>query len=134
MVTQARDNLFKAIVGILPEGRVSRVVPSQVVAPCMWIERARLFPRFEGKTRLTVAALSIAIVTDGDDEEQQLLLDNLVARTWDAAEATPMCSPFNAIARQTDIGGVSSTAMFVDTETVITARTLCGLHTTEVAA
>lgn len=125
MVSRARDNLFKGIVGIMPEGRVHRVVPKQVVSPCMWIERPRLFPRYQGKTRITVAALSIAIVVDGDDKAQQDELDNIVAQTWDAAESVPYCTPFNALARPIDIGGPIATAMFVDTETIITARTLC---------
>lgn len=124
-LADARDSLFLALEGVLPEGRVHRVTPSTVAAPAVWLDTARVEERSAGNGVIIVATFPAFCVVDGAEKAQLEELDETVARVWDAAEKARNASPARAQAQPLDVGGPSLRATVVDLEVVITSRTLC---------
>lgn len=121
-ISESRTRLFDALAPLLAPGRVSKYVPKQVVTPTIWIERHSWNPTNEGRTTLISVQWRIVISTDSDDE--QALLDTLSATVHDAivrARFRPSLAQHQPI----DIGGVSTTALVVTVEDIVTASTLC---------
>lgn len=134
-ITASRTDLFDAIKGCVPAGRAHKFVPKQIATPCLWLERPRLLTRTEGRaTTVIVTTWGIMLAADGEDVGQQSALDGLLAEVWDAAEAATNAHPIAAYAQPIDIGGPTVTAMRIDVDMTISARSLCGPNLKEAAS
>lgn len=124
-LASARADLFAALKPLLPDGRVTPRVPAQVVAPCIWIEAARLAPEGRGtNSSVLVATFPIVAVVDGSQDAQTVTTDEITARVWDAAEhAGATCT--DAQPETLDVGGPALRAVTIAAAVTLRGRTLC---------
>lgn len=121
-----REELYDALKPLLPEGRVTKYVPAQVVAPCMWIEAARVATNAVGAGGLVMTAtFPIVGVVDGSQQNQAATTDEITARMWDAAELVVGATVQDAEPSTLDVGGPELRAVTVNVAVPIRGRGLC---------
>jgi len=121
-ISQSRTRLFDALVPLLPAGRVSKYVPTQVVSPTIWIERHSWTTTNEQGAQVAVVTWRIVAASDADDD--QAVLDELSAQIFDVAlraRFRPRFADFTVL----DIGGTSTSALVVTVDEAVAASTLC---------
>lgn len=121
-ITDSRERLHQALTPLLPPGRVSKYVPTQVVTPAIWIERHSWSPTREGSADLISLAWRIVVATDADKEQAQL--DELSAAVHDAVVLARFRADF-ADHQPIDVGGTTITALIVTVADRIIPTTLC---------
>lgn len=132
-LADSRDRIFNLLSGVVMSAwHVHQYIPPQVVTPCVWIDSYRASWSTE-RARFVTVAWNVNFLADGDDEQQLVDLDEIVARAWDAldrpAERLAVESVDN---RSIDIGGPFTRAAVLTVNANILAATLCpnGLVTT----
>ena len=121
-ISSSRQDLYAALQPLMPDGRVSKYVPKQVVSPTIWIERHSWSQT--NVSGVSMVALSWRIVAATDSDDDQSVLDELSSAIHDVvirAGFRPQFADFQPL----DIGGVNTTALVVTVLTEIAASTLC---------
>lgn len=124
-LADARALVATALEPIAP-GRVGPYPPGTMFSPpYLWIGDHVGRPERSGSnTTFIVATFPVWIAVDGDDRAQTALLDDLVARVWDACEATATLQPRQWVPRELPDRPRIRVAV-IDVAVTITARTLC---------
>lgn len=123
-VADARTKLYDALVAELAPGRVHRTAPSQLVAPCVFLDAVELGVDTSIGAGLVVCTFPVVCVWDGTVRPQVEALDDLLAAVWTAAVEAggdPQTSRPLAL----DVGGPSLRAHVLRVEMLVTAITLC---------
>lgn len=117
-IDDAADALAAALEPVLP-GRVWQFLTLE--APGITIGVPTIQP---AGTAAIEAEFPVTVRYDGDERAQVAGLNDLVAKVWDACEALPRCSPFDA--RPVDPGaGGAVRLVVVRVRMHIASRTLC---------
>ena len=131
-ILDARQTIVDALSPLLP-GRVQAYKPPRVVPPMMWVET----PSVTVVESVIVASFPVFGVVDGADHSQQAVLDDMIARAWDACRATsglrarllqPRDIPVDAVAaasRGYVAPGESMRGFVFTVDVAINSRTLC---------
>ncbi len=132
-ILDGRQTLVDALTPLLP-GRVQAYKPSRVVPPMMWVET----PSVTVVESMIVASFPVFGVVDGADHSQQAVLDDMIARAWDACRATaglrarlvqPRDIPVDASATAASRGyvapGESMRGFVLTVDVPVNARNLC---------
>ena len=121
-ISDSRQKLYAALAPLMPEGRVSKYVPAQVVSPTIWIERHSWARSSQGAAQMIALSWRIVVATDADDDQARLdELSSLIHDTVIRAGFRPLFADFQSI----DIGGANTTALVVTVEQQIAYQTLC---------
>lgn len=125
-ITDSRARLHAALVPLLPDGRVHRYVPAQVVSPCVWIERHTWSPRNEGRATVIIVTWTIYALTDADTDEGQAFTDSISAKLYDATLLNGF-RPTSARHTSIDVGTGSptTTALVVTVDDPVAAYGMC---------
>lgn len=128
---EARQRLVDALAPILT-GRVQPYKPARVSPPMIWIET----PSVTVQEGVIVASFPVFGVVDGADHSQQAVLDDMIARAWDACRAAgglrarlvqPRDIPIDPTQPASPIQPASSShhGFVLTVDVAIQARTLC---------
>jgi hypothetical protein len=129
LIGDARQTLVDAIAGVLP-GRTSPYPPGPAfTAPYVWVDvSAGRTERSGERSTIIKAFFPVWVAVDGADRAQVALLDDVVARVWDACETVAGLSPQSWNPR--DIRDRPTLrAAVIDVAATITARTLSSPET-----
>lgn len=132
-ILDARQTIVNALSPLLP-GRLQAYKPARVIPPMMWVET----PSVTIVESVIVASFPVFGVVDGADHSQQAVLDDMIARAWDACRATsglrarllqPRDIPVDASATAASRGyvapGESMRGFVFTVDVAINSRTLC---------
>ena len=124
-LAQARDGLVSAFTPIMP-GRVGPYPPGTMFTPpYIWIDdHSGASERAGTNSTFWVATFPVWAAVDGDDRAQIALLDDLIARIVDAAEATASMQPRRWGSRELP-DRPRIRAAVIEVAVTVTARTLC---------
>ena len=139
-ISAARTRLWQAIVdntdNVLGPGRVHLYVPTIIASPCIWIGQPGVNQQTLGSpgAKVRVIRFGVWALADGYEPEQCALLDELVARVWDAAYNLPKAEPSYSQPQPVDIGGTSQRGVMTDVAMTTFATSLCPRTTISAAA
>lgn len=121
LVSDARTTLYDALVVELADWpwRVHRVVPTQLVAPSVFLDSVEVV----NESPMTTATFPVVVVVDGLERRQVEQLDDLVAHIWDAAYRAHG-QPRESHPTSLDVGGPNLRAQVVRVDMTIPACTL----------
>jgi len=124
-IADARTTLHTAIAGALPTPwRVHRVSPSQLIAPCVYLDAVELATDTSLGVGLVQCTFPVVCVHDGAVTAQVEGLDDMLAAVWTAAvEAGGDPQTSRPIAL--DVGGPSLRAHALRVEMFVQALTMC---------
>lgn len=122
-----RDHLALYLADVLDPDRVHLYAPTILALPCVWIGQPGVTSQVMGSPGAKVRMVRFGVVSlaDGYDPVQCALLDDLVARVWDAAQALPKADGITSIPQGIDIGGVTQRGVVTDVVVTTYATTLC---------
>lgn len=123
-LSQARADLLEDLAPLLAAGRVSLYPPAQIVSPTIYIETSRGALQTSGAAQILVASFDVIVVTDGDTNPQNQMLDELIAKVVDTTRQRGRRIT-GWTAGTVDVGGTSQRSATVTVEIPIVARTLC---------
>lgn len=131
-ITDARNalhgQLVRYVADVLAPERVHRYVPTIVATPCLWIGQPGVTVQDLGSpgARVRVVRFGVYALADGYEPEQCAMLDELVARVWDAAHDLRLAEPIVSVPQPVDIGGTTQRAVVTDVGVTTLASSLCG--------
>lgn len=136
-IADERTKLYDALVAgvAAPSWRVHRTSPSQLVAPCVYLDAVELSIDTSIGAGLVLCTFPVVLVWDGAQGPQIDGLDTLLGEVWTAAVhagGDPQTSRPLAL----DVGGPSLRAHVLRVEMFVQALTMCApsLVTSEGAA
>jgi hypothetical protein len=130
-ISTARTKLHASLIAytadLLEADRIHLYTPTQIASPCLWIGQPGVSAQQQGNpgTRIRIVRFGVYALADGYDPEQCALLDELVARIWDAAHAVQFADAINSVAQSIDIGGTSQRGVVTDVGIQTYAASLC---------
>lgn len=112
---------------LLDDERVHLYSPTIIATPCVWIGQPGLTAQVLGNpgAHIRVARFGVYTLADGVDPVQCALLDELVARVWDAAYAMPKAEALTSVPQAIEIGGTTQRGVVTDVGVSIFAASLC---------
>ena len=126
-IADARTTLYDALVAgleALPAWRVHRVSPTQLVAPCVYLDAVEIGIDTSIGAGLVVCTFPVVMVHDGTMRPQIEGLDDLLAAVWTAA-ARAGGDPQASRPLSLDVGGPSLRAHVLRVEMFVTAIAMC---------
>jgi hypothetical protein len=125
-VADARTKLYDALVAGsgLAGWRVHRVSPSQLVAPCVYLDAVELGIDTSIGAGLIVCTFPVVVVHDGQVRPQVEALDDTLAAVWTAAVEAGG-DPSASRPLSLDVGGPSLRAHVLRVGMLVTAIALC---------
>lgn len=130
-ISDARARLHQRLIiytaDVLEPERVHLYTPTVLATPCIWIAQPGVGTDTVGANNAVVRIVRFAVwaVPDGYDPVQCALLDELVARIWDAAYDLERCDADRSIPQPVDIGGPSIRGVVTSVDMTVFARTFC---------
>jgi hypothetical protein len=112
---------------IIPAWRTHAFPPSNLVAPCVYLDMPRLYYLNQWVT----ADWPIVAVVDSQDISALSALDQLVSVIWDRLSLVDGTIPQSATAGSIDVGGVRLRSYEIVATTALTPETLCPAITLE---
>lgn len=121
------EQLTYYLADVLDGDRVHLYAPTILALPCVWIGQPGVTAQVMGSPGAKVRLVRFGVYTlaDGYDPVQCALLDELVARVWDAAQALPKADGITSVPQGVDIGGVTQRGVVTDVVVTTFATTMC---------
>lgn len=126
VVGDARTKLYDAVIARAPVAawRIHRVTPSQVVAPCAYLDSAELGPDTIEGAAIVVTTFPIVVVHDGAVRAQVEALDDMLATVY-AAALDAGGDPAQSRPVNLDVGGPTLRAHVLRVGFLVHAQTFC---------
>lgn len=130
-INEARERLHAVLVqytaDLMPADRVHLYTPTILATPTIWIGQPGVAAEDLGSpgARVRVVRFGVYTLADGYEPEQCALLDELVARVWDAAYALKMAEALVSVPQPIDVGGTTQRAVVTDVGVTTFAASLC---------
>ena len=126
LIEERRREIAAAITqGLQQDGwqpwRVHAYPPTQVAAPCIWVD----MPQLTVTPPYMLAEFPVVLHLDGADQAQLLAFDMVVARVWDAIQVVRDTAPTTAITKTADVGGPSARRYVITVQSVLASEVLC---------
>jgi hypothetical protein len=125
--TALRDKLVEYTIDLLAPERVHLYTPTTLATPTIWIGQPGVSSEVLGSPGAQVRVVRFGVYTlaDGWEPEQCELLDELVARVWDAAYSLKLSEAILSIPQPIDVGGATQRAVVTDVGVTVFASSLC---------
>jgi hypothetical protein len=130
-ISDARAELHQQLVlwtsDLLDEERVHLYAPTIIASPMLWIGQPGVTAQMQGNpgTKLRIVRFGVYCLADGYDPVQCAVLDELVARVWDAAYNMPKADAIVSVPQSIDIGGTSTRGVVTDVGVTVFSASLC---------
>lgn len=122
VIDEALDEIAAALDEVLP-GRTTATPRTTDVGPAFWIEVPSLTPDRVPSTRHVVADFPVWLTADGADRAQVAMLNDGVAKAFDALARLRLCWPMSSRPASTAPG--EPRAVVITVRRILTARGFC---------
>lgn len=112
---------------LLAPERVHEYTPTILATPTIWIGQPAVAPEVLGSpgARVRVIRFGVYTLADGYEPEQCRLLDEMVARVWDAAYDLKQAEAIVSVPQPVDVGGTTQRAVVTDVGVTSFAASFC---------
>jgi hypothetical protein len=130
-ITAARaalhGQLVRYVADVLDADRVHQYRPQILVTPCIWIGQPGVTTQDLGApgARVRLVRFDVCALGGGYDPDQQVVLDELVARIWDAAYDLKRAEAVASVPQPVDVGGTNQSAVVTAVDVTVLAHSLC---------